>query len=316
MKGKRIVVTGGAGFIGSHLVHSFGDGNEVIVVDDLSSGKMENIKELVDSRDVRFVRGSITDQRLMKRVCRGVDYVFHHAAIASVPKSVEDPLSTDDVGINGTLVTLLAARDGGVKKVVFASSAGVYGDKAKPPISEDSPLDPLSPYALTKIVGEHYCRLFNELYGLKTVSLRYFNVFGPRQDPEAEYAAVIPRFLSRALAGKNLTVFGDGKQTRDFVFIDDVVRANVLATESKVVGEVNIASGKKTTIHDLAEIVLELTGKDVEIVHERSRKGDIRHSVAAINKASECLGFEPEIDIRHGLRLTIEDFRTGQSMER
>ena len=305
MKGKRVLITGGAGFVGSHLAHRFSEDNDVVVVDDLSAGKIENIEGLIDSKRIQFVRGSITDRKLMNRLCKGTDYVFHHAAIASVPKSIVDPQTTNEVGVNGTLVTLLAARDGGARKVVFASSAAVYGNRAKVPIEEESLPDPLSPYALTKIVGEQYCRIFDQLYGLRAVSLRYFNIFGPRQDPESEYAAVIPRFLSRALAGKDLKIFGDGKQTRDFVFVDDVVKANMLAAGSKAIGEFNIASGKKTTIDDLAKIVLELTEKDVRIIHERPRKGDIRHSVANIKKAKKLLDFVPTESLRDGLEKTL-----------
>lgn len=301
-------MTGGAGFIGSHLAESFCDDNEVTVVDDLSAGKIANIKALIDSERIRFVRGSITDRRLMSGLCDGADYVFHHAAISSVPKSIKDPAATNEVGVNGTLTTLLAARDRGVRKVVFASSAGVYGDRARIPIKEASTPEPLSPYALTKIVGEQYCRLFYELYGLKTISLRYFNVFGPRQDPNSEYAAVIPRFLSRALSGKSLTIFGDGEQTRDFVFIDDVVNVNVLAAESKVVGEFNIASGRKTSINELAETVVDLAGRKVKVLHDKPRKGDIRHSVADISKAEKELGFEPRCSLEKGLRETIASF--------
>lgn len=308
MKGKKIVVTGGAGFIGSHLVHALYKSNEVIVVDNLSSGRMENLGSLVKSKKVRFLKGSITDLKLMKNACNGADYVLHHAAIASVPKSVKDPIATNRVGIEGTLVTLVAARDGGVKKVVFASSAGVYGDSAKPPIPETSPPDPMSPYALTKVVGERYCSLFDHLYGLRTISLRYFNVFGPRQDPDSEYAAVVPRFLSRAIAGKNLTIFGDGKQTRDFVFVEDVVRANVLAAESKAGGEFNIASGEKTTIDDLAHAVLELTGWSAEIEFEGPRKGDIRYSVADTRMAKRLLGFSPKYSLEEGLGKTLNAF--------
>jgi UDP-glucose 4-epimerase len=232
MKGKRVVITGGAGFIGSSLAFELCDENEVVIVDDCSTGSFENVRGLVESRQVSFFYESITNLEALSRAFAGADYVLHQAAIPSVPRSIKWPMKTNEVGITGTLTVLMAARHCGVKKVVFASSSSVYGDSEKLPKKEGEEGRPLSPYALTKLAGEHYCRLNRELYGLETVSLRYFNVYGPRQDPKSEYAAVVPRFIARCLAGERMQVYGDGTQTRDFVFVRDVVSANLMAAEA------------------------------------------------------------------------------------
>ena len=311
MKNKRVVVTGGAGFIGSNLAWSLCDSNEVIVIDNLSTGKVENIRELIEERKIRFVRGSITDLKLMKRTLKGVDFVFHEAAIPSVPRSVRDPLATNEAGITGTLTTLVASRDCGIKKLVFASSSSVYGDTPTLPKHEGMALNPMSPYALTKVTCENYCILFAELYGLTTVSLRYFNVYGPRQDSGSQYAAVIPGFIAKALAGKDLVVYGDGKQTRDFTYVQDAVRANLLAAESRAKGSYNVASGDRVRISDLASAVIDIIGSRARVRHESPRSGDIRHSLADISKARKAFGYTPEYSLPQGLKETVTWFSKG-----
>ncbi len=308
MHGKRIVVTGGAGFIGSNLAEALCEENDVAVLDDLSTGRIENISHLVKSKKIEFVKGSITDFKLMNRVMKGADYVFHEAAIVSVPYSVSNPRVTAEVNISGTLNLLTLARDCGVKKAVFASSCAVYGDLPGLPKREEMPTMPLSPYALTKLAGEHYCRLFTELYGLKTVSLRYFNVFGPKQDPKSEYAAVIPRFITSALSGKPLTIHGNGEQTRDFTFVKDVVRANLLAAESDAKGAFNIAGGKRISVNDMAKAVLKITGSKSQIGYDSARTGDVKHSLADTTKAKEAFGWMPKYALEWGLKETAEFF--------
>jgi UDP-glucose 4-epimerase len=311
MKGKKIVVTGGAGFIGSNLAWSLCDENEVAVIDNLSTGRIENIAPIIDSRKIQFIKGSITDLQLMKKVLTGVDIVFHEAAIPSVPRSIADPISTNEAGVTGTLTTLLAARDCGVKRFISASSSSVYGDTPTLPKHEEMPTNPISPYAATKVAGETYCRLFNELYGLSTVSLRYFNVFGPRQNPASQYAAVVPRFISKALSGEELVVYGDGLQTRDFTYVQDAVRANILAAEGSSSGSYNIASGKQITVRELASTILEITNSKAIVKYEAPRSGDIRHSLADITKARKAFGYAPSYSMQQGLMETVAWFSKG-----
>jgi UDP-glucose 4-epimerase len=311
MRDKRIVVTGGAGFIGSNIAWSLCDDNDVVVIDNLSTGKIDNIKKLVTSKKIVFVKGSITDLALMRKTLKGADYVLHQAAIASVPRSVKDPLTTNEAGITGTLTTLVASRDAGVKKVVFASSSSVYGDTPTLPKHEAMPLGPLSPYAVTKATSESYCKLFSDLYGLGTISLRYFNVYGPRQDPTSEYAAVIPKFIASALKGKPLIVFGDGKQTRDFTFIQDAVSANVLAAQSKATGSFNIAAGSRITVNELASALIEITKSSSKVRHEPPRRGDIKHSLADISRAKKAFGYSPQYSLKEGLTETVGWFAKG-----
>lgn len=313
MRDRKVVITGGAGFIGSNLAEAFCRDNEVVVVDNLSTGRLENIRSLVRARKVRFVKGSAADLRLMKKVCRGADYLLHYAAIPSVIVSVNDPLAVNRSGTDSALTALVAARDADVDKFVLASSSAVYGDTKSLPIKEDTPLNPLSPYAVTKIAGEWYCKVFSELYGLETVALRFFNVFGPRQNPKSEYAAVIPRFVANALAGKRLTIYGDGRQTRDFLFVEDVVLANRLALKNGVKGVYNISSGRAVSIKVLANIVILLSGKHVPVVHEAPRPGEIQRSQADISKARKELGFEPRFTLEDGLRKTIAAFSAQPS---
>lgn len=306
MKNKKVVVTGGLGFIGSHLVEKLSENNLVIVVDDQSTGTVDNIKDFNLSK-IDTTLGDITSIDDLERIFDGCNYVFHHAAAVSVPQSVNDPLSSNKVNITGTLKVLEAAKNAGVKKVVFASSSAVYGETKSLPIHEDSPINPLSPYAVTKAAGELYCNVFSEIYGLPTISLRYFNVFGPRQDPNSQYAAVIPIFIDKMLKNESPVIYGDGEQSRDFVSVKNVVAANIMAAESKITGAFNIGLGKGTTINQLAEIINDACGKDIKPVYEKERSGDIKHSVADISKA-KSFGYDPKCDFKDDLRETIDWF--------
>ncbi len=301
----KAVVTGGAGFIGSNLTEELAkeQENEVVVVDNLSTGRRENLQNLKNLKKCLFVEGSVTDLDLLRGVFKGCDFVFHQAAIPSVPRSVKDPLATNNVNTNGTLNVLVAARDCGVKKVVFASSSSVYGDTPELPKREEMTPNPLSPYAVTKLVGEYYCKVFEEVYGLKTVSLRYFNVYGPRQDPHSDYAAVVPKFVKSVSENKPPVIFGDGEQTRDFTFVKDVVRANLLAAKSGATGVFNIASGRRVSINELAEKIIKIQGKELEPVHSDPREGDVKHSLGDISRAQRGFGFEPRYSLEEGLGL-------------
>jgi UDP-glucose 4-epimerase len=307
MKNQRVLVTGGAGFIGSNLAEELTRENEVIILDDLSTGRMENIKELIKKDNFEFIHGSITDLNLLRKISAEIDYVFHQAALPSVPGSIKDPISNNNVNINGTLNLLIAARDNHIKKVIYASSCAVYGDPDVTPITETAKLNPKSPYAVAKIAGEYYCGVFSELYNLPTVSLRYFNVYGPRQNSKSEYAAVIPKFISSVLADRPPVIYGDGLQTRDFVFVKDVVRANMLAAESRKTGVFNIGCGGSITIVELVSTIIHLLGKSIKPLHEEPREGDIRHSSADISKA-DSFGYEPAYSLKDGLRETIRWF--------
>ena len=297
----NILVTGGAGFIGSNLAEELLEKHEVVIIDDFSTGRVENVENL----DVELVQGSITDPDLLKENFRGVDYVFHQAALPSVQRSVEDPVLANEVNVCGTLNVLVAARDADVKKVIYASSSSVYGDTPELPKREDMKPDPKSPYAVAKLAGEYYCRVFNEIYGLKTVALRYFNVYGPRQDPSSDYAAVIPKFVNRVMAGKAPIIYGDGEQTRDFTFVRDVVQANVRAMESDATGVFNVAAGTRISVNDLAGMIMEIIGNRVECAYEEPRAGDVRDSLGDISKAHAGFGYVPRYGMEDGLRETI-----------
>ncbi|MEA1944139.1 MAG: SDR family oxidoreductase [Euryarchaeota archaeon] len=297
----KIVITGGAGFIGSNLVDELSKKHEVVIIDDLSTGRAENVEDI----GVELVRGSITDPDLLKETFRGVDYVFHQAALPSVQRSIDDPVRANEVNVCGTLNVLVAARDAGIAKVMYASSSSVYGDTPTLPKREDMKPDPKSPYAVTKLTGEYYCRVFNEIYGLKTVALRYFNVYGPRQDPSSDYAAVIPKFANRVLAGKPPIIYGDGEQTRDFTFVRDVVQANLLAMESDAIGVFNVATGQRISVNDLADMVMEIIGKRMDCVHDEPRAGDVRDSLGDISKARAGFGYVPRYGMKEGLAETI-----------
>jgi UDP-glucose 4-epimerase len=303
----KYVVTGGAGFIGSHIARELAGSHGVVIIDDFSSGKAENLRDLPDS--VEIVNGSIRDLSLLGAACEGADGIFHHAAIASVAQSVFNPLATHETNITGTLNVLLAARDNNVPKLVFASTSAVYGDEPTFPKREEMVPVPLSPYAISKLAGEYYGKIFTELYGLKTVSLRYFNVFGPRQNPNSDYAAVIPKFISRLLDDKPPIIFGDGKQTRDFIYVMDIVRANILAMNSPATGIFNIGSGRRIDLNELAFTLAEIMNVNLSPAYDKPRAGDIRDSVADISRARDQLGFEPKFSLREGLSETIGSFR-------
>lgn len=306
----KFVVTGGAGFIGSNLAEELAEMGEVTIIDDLSSGRLENISDLLDKNNVNFIRESIANLTSLKAHFADADCVFHQAAIASVQRSVEDPLLIDEVNARGTLNVLIAARDCGVKKVICASSSAVYGDSPELPKREDMSPCPLSPYAVSKLTGEYYCKVFSEIYGIDTVSLRYFNVYGPGQDPSSEYAAVIPKFIKILLKKEPPVIFGDGTQTRDFVFVEDVVRANILAMKhGNVRGVFNVAGGKKITINELLNTIMEVVGIELDPIHTEPRAGDIKDSVADISLAKNVLGYEPAFDLKEGLSRTINWLR-------
>jgi len=305
----RAVVTGGAGFIGSNLAEELANrGTEVVILDDLATGKMENIANLLKSADVSFMKGSVTNLELLNSIFNDVDCVFHQAAIPSVQRSVEDPQVTNEVNVNGTLNVLLAAKECGVEKVVYASSSSVYGDTPELPKREDMKPNPKSPYAVSKLTGEQYCTVFEEVYGLKSVCLRYFNVYGPKQDPASEYAAVIPRFITRVLANQPPIIYGDGTQTRDFTFVKDVVNANILASK-RGGGVFNIASGMRISLNELSHIIIKMIVKDLKPVYTEPRKGDIKHSLADVSLAKEKLGYKCEYGLETGLKETIEYFK-------
>ncbi|MFC1940995.1 SDR family oxidoreductase [Chloroflexota bacterium] len=305
---QKVSVTGGAGFIGSHLAELLlSRGYHVVIIDDLSTGKMSNIEPLLKSANIEFIQGSITDLPLLQELFQGVYYVFHQAAIPSVPRSVDSPQYSHEVNITGTLNVLLAARDNQVKKVIYASSSSVYGDTPTLPKREDMLPSPLSPYAVAKLAGEYYCQVFHQVYGLPTVCLRYFNVYGPRQDPNSQYSAAVPRFIKSSRQGSPPLIFGDGEQTRDFTFVKDVVEANVLAAESDACGLFNISRGESITINRLAELIIELVGNKVEPIHQEPRPSDVRHSLADISKA-KAFGYEPKYDLKTGLAETIKWF--------
>ena len=306
MINKNIVITGGAGFIGSNICHKLCEENNLIVVDNLASGRIQNIKDLIDGEKITFYNKSINDLDFLKRTFNGVDYVLHLAAISSVPWSVDDPITTNKVNIDGTLNVLIAARENNVKKVVYASTSAAYGDTAVMPINESVATNPLSPYAISKLAAESYCKIFTDLYGLDTISLRYFNVYGPRQDPKSQYAAVVPIFMSNVKNNRQAVIYGDGEQTRGFTYVDDVVQANVKAMESKACGAYNISGREQTSINELARSISDLYGYDKGFSYESERPGDIIHSYADISKARNHIDYEPKYSLKMGLELTKE----------
>lgn len=304
---KNCLVTGGAGFIGSHLTNALiKKCDRVTVIDNLSTGHLENLSDVMD--EITFIKGDIRDIDLLKKLFRGVEVVFHQAALPSVPRSVKDPIASNANNIDGTLNVLVAARDAGVRRVVCAASSSAYGDTEVLPKTEDMPGNPLSPYAVTKYVGELYAKVFSRVYGLETVSLRYFNVFGPRQDPNSQYAAVIPKFITAMSKGERPHIYGDGEQSRDFTYIDNVVEANLLAANAPgVSGEMfNIACGERYTVNELVAMLNEILGTNIEPVYEPPRTGDVRHSMASIEKAEKMLGYRPLVTFEEGLRRTVE----------
>ncbi len=304
------LVTGGSGFIGSHLVEGLlARGYAVRVLDNFATGRRDNIKHLSDK--IELIEGDIRNLTTVHTAMRQVEVVFHHAALPSVPRSVEHPEESNAVNIAGTLNVLIGARDAKVKRLVYASSSSVYGDSPELPKVETMTPNPLSPYAVAKLAAEHYARIFQQLYGLSTVTLRYFNVFGPRQDPTTQYAGVIAKFISCALAGSPYPVQGDGEQSRDFTYVENVVRANLAAADAPMNGAqvLNIAVGARTTINQIPTLLNELTGQKLATQHGPPRAGDVRHSLANIERATELLDYAPTIDLREGLRRTLEWYR-------
>lgn len=302
------LVTGGAGFIGSHLVEELlRCGEKVRVVDNLSTGRFENIIPFIDQID--FILGDLSDYKVAERAVDGVDYVLHEAAVPSVPRSVKDPIRTNNSIVTATLNLFEAARKAGVKRIVQASSSSVYGNSPTLPKVETMPANPISPYAVAKYAQETYGRVFSSLYGMSIVSLRYFNVFGPRQDPHSEYSAVIPKFISLMLQGKNPIIYGDGKTTRDFTYIDNVVSANLLACKSEkaINGEcMNIACGERISLKDLVDIMNNILGKNIRPKFAQERPGDVKHSLADISKARELIDYKPKVPAEEGIKRTIE----------
>lgn len=310
---RAALVTGGAGFIGSHLVDRLvRDGWRVRVLDDFSTGRDANLEGALAA--VQLVRGDLLDPPTLERAVAGVEVVFHQAAVPSVPRSVAEPLRTHEVNATGTLRVLEAARRAGVRRVVYAASSSAYGDTPELPKVETMPPRPRSPYALQKWAGEAYCALYAELYGLETVSLRYFNVFGPRQDPGSEYAAVVPRFATACLRGEPPVVYGDGEQTRDFTFVADAVQANVRAADAPAASGavVNVAGGRRVSLNELLALLADVTGAQVRPRHEPPRPGDVRDSLADLGRARALLGYEPSVDLREGLRRTVESLRDAK----
>jgi nucleoside-diphosphate-sugar epimerase len=308
------LVTGGAGFIGSHIVEELvRRGETVRVLDNFITGKRENIAPFLDF--VELIEGDIRDLETCRQAVGDIDYVLHQAALPSVPRSIEDPLLANQINVEGTLNLLVASYEAKAKKFVFASSSSVYGDDPNLPKKEGSEGKPLSPYAVSKLAGEKYCQVFSEIYGLGTISLRYFNVFGPRQDPFSQYAAAIPLFITRILGREKPQIYGDGDQTRDFTYVGNVVEAALRAADAppEASGEVfNIACGEKTTINTLAMEINALLGSYLEPEYLEPRPGDIRHSFADIGKARRILGFEPEMGFKQGLKKTITWYKKGK----
>ena len=309
----RYLVTGGAGFIGSHTVDELvRRGHDVVALDDLSAGKAAN---LADTRTkIKLIQDSVTNLDALHEACRGVDCVIHLAAQTSVPRSVKDPVETNLINVNGTLNVLVAARDAKVKRIVFASSCAVYGKTSVLPIRESAGLAPISPYGLSKQIGEAYGRVFQELYGLEFVSLRYFNVFGPRQDPSSPYSGVLSLFNAALLEGTQLTVYGDGEQSRDFVYVANVVEANVLAAEAPgAAGHAfNIGAGNRHTLNQTLAMLGKITGRPASANYASAREGDIRDSRADISLAQQALGYRPRFDFEEGLKRTWEWFSANQ----
>jgi len=305
---NKAVVTGGAGFIGSHLTEELVRRDySVTVIDDLSCGKIDNIDSLLSQNRITFIQESITNLSALNRLFSEADYVFHLAALGSVPQSVEKPEIYHETNITGIFNVLLAARDNKVKKVVYSSSSAVYGDDPELPKREDMLPSTISPYAVTKLTGEYYCNAFHAAYGLPTVCLRFFNVFGPKQDPNSQYAAVIPNFIKRIQEGNPPIIYDDGEQTRDFTYVSDVVQAMILAAENDVTGIYNVSRGESITINDLADTIIRLIGTDIRPEYREPRQGDIVHSYADVTKA-KAFGFNPRYTLEEGLSRMIKEF--------
>ncbi len=308
----RILITGAAGFIGSSLAAAALDERaEVVGVDDLSTGKLENLENI--RKRIDFRKETILDAAALRDACRNVDFVFHEAAVASVPRSVEDPLGTDSINLRGTLLVLEAARAAGVKRLMYAASSAAYGNAPDLPKRESMLPEPVSPYAVQKVAGEHYLSSYTRTFGLQTVSLRYFNIFGPRQDPSSQYSGVLARFISQMLNGETPTIYGDGQTSRDFTYIDNVVRANLLAAKAppSVAGGVfNVATGRRTTLLEAYECIKRITGYTGDVRFLPERAGDVKHSLADISRSQQMLGYQVTAGLDYGLQQTIEWYRS------
>lgn len=310
----RYLVTGGAGFIGSNIAEKLvGLGEDVVVFDNLSTGNEGNIEHI--AKDIRFVKGDIRNASEVRMALEGVDYVLHQAALASVPRSIDDPVLVNEVNVGGTLTVLEESRHASVKGVVYAASSSAYGDSDVLPKVEDMLPAPLSPYAVSKLVGEHYCSVYSKVYGLPTVSIRYFNVFGPRQDPESQYAAVIPIFITHLLDGKAPTIYGDGEQSRDFTYVGNIVKANIMAAQwDKAAGQViNVACGGRFTLNEIYGMLRELIGEKIDPIYADTRQGDVKHSHADISMAEELLGYSVETSFEEGLKRTVDWYRQSET---
>jgi len=305
----RFLVTGGAGFIGSNIVKKLVEkGYSVKVLDNFATGQRSNLEPFL--KDIELIEGDIRDFWTVAKATKGIDYILHQAALPSVPRSIDNPLTTTEVNINGTLNLLEAARFNEVQRIVYASSSSVYGDSPVMPKEENMKPMPKSPYAITKLAGEEYCMNFYQLYGLETVALRYFNVFGPRQNPFSQYSAVIPKFINMLKSNQKPTIWGDGETSRDFTYIDNVVDANILACEKKAAAGnvINIACNNAYTLNDLVDKLNKIIGTNISPMHGPDKIGDVKHSLADVSKAREILSYEPEIDFDEGLKKTVEWF--------
>lgn len=304
MRNKRIVITGGAGLLGSHLARSIASSNEVLIIDDLSKGSIKNLSDLISRDNITLIKGSVLDNKLLDRNLQGAHYVFHYASIGSVPRSYENLLLVNDVNVKGTLNVLLAAKNNKVGKVILASSSAVYGDTPMIPNTEGVYVDMLSPYALSKWFSEYYGTIFQKEYGLPTVCLRYFNVYGPISNPMSEYEDVIPNSIIKIANDESPVIYGSGNQTRDFVFVQDAVQASILAAECKLNGVINVGSGRKISINKLISLIIKLLGKDVQPVYKEARAGDIKESWADLSLANS-IGYLPRFSLEEGLKETI-----------
>lgn len=305
---SKVLVTGGAGFIGSNLSEGLiKEGAKVVVIDNFITGFRENLEEI--KGDFEFIEGDLNDDEILKKALQGVEIVFHQAALPSVPRSVDDPAETHQACVNGTFNLLLKAKENGIRRVVYAASSSAYGNQETLPKVETMRAEPLSPYAAAKLMGEHYCSVFNEVYGMETISLRYFNVFGPRQNPSSFYSGVISRFIDALMSDETPVIYGDGEQSRDFTFVANVVDANIKAAQSKEgLGEViNTANGERITLNELLETLKKITGKEnIEVDYQEERKGDVKHSQADITKAIETFGYKKLVGLEEGLQKTID----------
>ncbi len=308
----KFLITGGAGFIGSNITDRLLEqGHTVRVIDNFLTGKRENLSKALNAGGFELIEGDIRNLDTVRKACKGIDFVLHEAAIPSVPRSIDDPIATNEVNINGTLNVLKAAYENKVKRVVYAASSSAYGDTAVLPKKEDMIPSPLSPYAVSKLTGEYYCRVFTGVYGLETVSLRYFNIFGPRQDPNSTYAAVIPKFITAMLKGESPTVYGDGEQSRDFTYIENVIQANINAcyASKEAAGKLfNIACGTRFTLNTVLGLLEKILGKKANPQYLQPKKGDVKHSQADITNASKYIDYKIEVDFETGLKKTVDYF--------